>query len=245
MWPDHRRSSSACLTRLLGPFILAAGACLLAVLALMNAGSMPVAALLMGGVLLVTLALVLILGRRLEAAHELALVAALAALATASRVLFAALPNFKPVTFIVMASGIALGPSSGFMVGAATGLVSNFFFGQGPWTPWQMLGWGIAGLVGGILGKIRPKPSRLIMAVAAGVLSLAFDWFVSIWMFIAFTNRSLGALVALLAQGIPFDVAHVAASTLCAVAFGPQIVKILARFHVRTSPRLIPVEDEL
>ena len=70
---------------------------------------------------------------RLSTAHQLAIVAALAAFATASRLLFAALPNFKPVTFIVLVAGVALGPAPGFMVGATTGLVSNLFFYQAKW----------------------------------------------------------------------------------------------------------------
>src|ERR1700745_953726 len=81
-------------------------------------------------------------------ARVVALVATLAALAALGRIAFAALPNVKPTTDIVLIAGYALGGAPGFVVGALTGLVSNFFFGQGPWTPWQMAGWGVAGLIG-------------------------------------------------------------------------------------------------
>src|SRR5215475_2056795 len=77
-----------------------------------------------------------------------ALVAALAALAIAGRIAFAAFPNVKPTTDIVIFAGYALGGAPGFAVGALTGLVSNFWLGQGPWTPWQMAGWGMTGLLG-------------------------------------------------------------------------------------------------
>ena len=82
-----------------------------------------------------------------------ALVAALAALAIAGRIAFAAFPNVKPTTDIVIFAGYALGPAPGFAVGALTALVSNFWFGQGPWTPWQMAGWGLCGLLGAALAR--------------------------------------------------------------------------------------------
>src|SRR5437660_3276623 len=71
-----------------------------------------------------------------------AMVAALAALAVAGRVLFAAIPNVQATTDVVLICGYALGAGPGFAVGAIAALVSNLFLGQGPWTPWQMAGWG-------------------------------------------------------------------------------------------------------
>ena len=77
----------------------------------------------------------------------LALVATLAAMAALGRVAFAALPNVKPTTDIVLISGYVLGGAPGFMVGAIAALASNLCFGQGPWTPWQMVAWGGVGLL--------------------------------------------------------------------------------------------------
>ncbi len=182
-------------------------------------------------------------GARATAATELSLVAALAALATASRVLFASLPNVKPVTFVVLVSGVALGSGPGFMVGATSALVSNLFFGQGPWTPWQMLAWGAVGAVGGLIGRGGRLPRRWELVVAGGVLALAFDWFVTLWMFLAYTARSWPALVALYTQGLPFDLAHVAATCLFAGLFGVQAVTIVARFRVRTRVTFVGLED--
>ena len=81
-------------------------------------------------------------------ARVLALIATLAALAALGRVAFAPLPNVKPTTDIVLLTGYVLGGAPGFAVGAVAALASNVFFGQGPWTPWQMVGWGAAGLAG-------------------------------------------------------------------------------------------------
>jgi energy-coupling factor transport system substrate-specific component len=182
-------------------------------------------------------------GARDASAQELSLVASLAALATASRVLFAGLPNVKPVTFVVLVSGVALGPAPGFMVGATSALVSNVFFGQGPWTPWQMLAWGGVGIVGGLLGRGSRTPRRWELVAAGAALALAFDWFVTLWMYIAFTVHSWPALVALYARGLPFDVAHVAATALFAGLFGVQAVRIVARFRVRTRVKFVGLED--
>ena len=79
--------------------------------------------------------------------------ATLAALAAAGRILFAPIPDFKPVSAICIIAGVVFGKHSGFMVGALAALCSNFFFGQGPWTPWQMYAWGLVGYIAGALAK--------------------------------------------------------------------------------------------
>ena len=83
----------------------------------------------------------------------LALVAALAALAVVGRLAFAAFPNVKPTTDIVLFAGFALGAVPGFAVGAVTAIVSNIFLSQGPWTVWQMAGWGAVGVGGAVLAR--------------------------------------------------------------------------------------------
>ena len=88
-------------------------------------------------------------GRKPQA-RELVMIAVLCALAVASRAAFAFLPNFKPIYGIIIISGIAFGPQAGFLVGAIGAFASNFLFGQGPWTPWQMLAYGICGLISGL-----------------------------------------------------------------------------------------------
>ena len=86
-------------------------------------------------------------------ARELVTLAVMCALAVASRVVML-IPNFKPMTAIVMITGIALGAQSGFVCGAVGAFASNFFFSQGPWTPWQMMAYGFAGfLAGGLFHK--------------------------------------------------------------------------------------------
>ena len=90
--------------------------------------------------------------------RTVALVATLAALATLGRIAFAALPSVKPTTDIVLIAGYTLGGAPGFAVGATSAIASNIFFGEGPWTPWQMLAWGLVGLAGAGLARWRIPP---------------------------------------------------------------------------------------
>ena len=85
-------------------------------------------------------------GRR-PTAREIAVVAVLTALAVAARAAFIWVPHFKPMAAVIMIAGLAAGPQTGFLVGSVAALASNFIFGQGPWTPWQMLAFGVAGPV--------------------------------------------------------------------------------------------------
>lgn len=96
---------------------------------------------------------------RRPGAREIVAISVMCAIAVASRVAFIMLPSFKPMVGIIMITGMAFGPSAGFLTGAVSGFVSNFVFGQGPWTPWQMFAFGLAGFVAGLLAKKdRLKP---------------------------------------------------------------------------------------
>lgn len=95
----------------------------------------------------------------------------LAALAAAGRILFGPIPDFKPVSAIAIIAGATLGRRNGFMVGALAALTSNFFFGQGMWTPWQMYASvrGIRWRCAGVCGCVRPRRRHRAHASAAGV----------------------------------------------------------------------------
>ena len=84
-------------------------------------------------------------------ARELVVISVLCAIAVAGRAAFFMLPHFKPVVALVIIAGVCFGGETGFLVGAVTGFVSNFFAGQGPWTPWQMFAFGIIGFIAGML----------------------------------------------------------------------------------------------
>lgn len=96
-------------------------------------------------------------------ARELVVIAVLAALAVAARVAIP-IPNFKAIFAIIMLSGIAFGPETGFLVGAVSAFASDFFYGQGAYTPWQMFAYGAGGMLAGFLfakGRLPRKPAAM------------------------------------------------------------------------------------
>ena len=178
--------------------------------------------------------------RSRPSSRTVAIVASLAALATLGRIAFAPLPSVKPTTDIVLIAGFVLGGPPGFAVGAVAAIASNIVFGQGPWTPWQMLAWGLVGVVGGLMGIRGRRPRRWELVVVGAALSVGFDWFVTVWMYLSYTPHTWPALVALYGQGLPFDVSHLSATAILAALFGPRAVAIIARFRARTSVTFLP-----
>ena len=171
-------------------------------------------------------------------ARIVALVATLAAFAALGRIAFAALPNVKPTTDIVLIAGYTLGSAPGFVVGALAGLTSNFFFGQGPWTPWQMAAWGAAGLVGAGLGTVtRRRLRRVPLAMICALVGFAFTAVQDVGDWVTFSDHSLGALGAYVGKGLGFDAIHAGGCLVFALAFGPMLVRSIARFAARLQIR--------
>jgi prenyltransferase/squalene oxidase-like repeat protein len=163
-----------------------------------------------------------------------ALVAVLAALAIAGRIAFAAFPNVKPTTDIVVFAGYALGPAPGFAVGALAGLVSNFWFGQGPWTPWQMLGWGICGVLGALLALGSRNIGRFTLAAACGLVGIAYGVLLNFSLMATYGgDLSLERFLALEARAVPFDAAHALGNVAFALVAGPAMIRMLTRFRQR------------
>jgi energy-coupling factor transport system substrate-specific component len=171
-------------------------------------------------------------------AKLVALVAALAALAVAGRVLFAAIPNVQATTDVALLSGYALGPAPGFVVGAIAALASNVFLGQGPWTPWEMLGWGAAGLLGAWLAVVsRRRLGRLPLAVACAIAGFLFGAWMDLFTLVAFTDSSTQGYLAISVVSLPFNIAHAVGNFLICLAFGPAFVRMLVRFRLRLTVR--------
>ena len=112
--------------------------------------------------------------------RRLVIIAVMTAMSVLGRFVFGALPAFKPITAIVIVTAIWMGPECGFMVGSLTAVISNFYFGQGPWTPFQMVAWGLIGVIAGLLSKPLKKNKVLlyIFGFFAGVL---YSNFMDIW----------------------------------------------------------------
>jgi energy-coupling factor transport system substrate-specific component len=167
-------------------------------------------------------------------AQVVALVAALAALAIAGRIAFAAFPNVKPTTDIIVFAGYALGGAPGFAVGALTALVSNFWFGQGPWTPWQMAGWGLCGVLGAVLSLGVRNAGRVTLAATCAFAGIAYGALMNFSLMATYGgDLSLRHFLVLEARAIPFEIAHVLGNVVLALVAGPAMVRMLVRFRER------------
>jgi energy-coupling factor transport system substrate-specific component len=162
---------------------------------------------------------------------ELVLIATLAAAAAAGRILFAAIPNVQPVTVTAVVAGVALGPRAGASVGALAALVSNFYLGQGAYTPWQMVAWGLCGLLGGLMAPLLRR--RLALAVFCFALGFGFDALMNIWEWLSFYPHTWQAFTALYVRGIWFDAAHATGNFALALAVGPELRRLLERYARR------------
>ena len=124
------------------------------------------------------------------------------------------------MTVIVVAAGVALGARAGIGVGATAAFVSNFFLGQGLWTPWQMLAWGGCGAVGALLAPLLRR--RIPFAIVCCLLGFAFGFVLDVWNWYAFYPHTWASFAARQATGFPFDVAHATGNLVLALAAGPR-----------------------
>lgn len=166
--------------------------------------------------------------------REVALMAVLAAIAAVARVPFALLPSIQPTTFIVIISGFVLGPRAGFMVGATAALASNFFLGQGPWTPWQMMGWGLAGLLAGWGKLFFPRALLKGLPIFCFFWGYIFGWLMNLWSWLAFIYPlNWQSFLVACAASFWFDSLHALGNAAFYLLFGPTFIKILTRYSRR------------
>ncbi|MED1782246.1 ECF transporter S component [Brevibacillus fortis] len=171
----------------------------------------------------------------------IAVIATLGAIASIARVPFAAIPNVQPTTFLVMLSGYVFGIRVGFLVGVIAAVFSNFFLGQGTWTLWQMMAWGLSGAFAGglryVTGRSAQPPlsksvDKWLFVGSCTAWGFLFDWIMNLWIFVgmgAFMN--IGSFLALYSAGLAFDIAHAAGNFLFALLLGPGFARIFTRYH--------------
>ena len=174
--------------------------------------------------------------KRRPQARELILIAVLCALGMAGRMAFMVLPNFKPLTALVILTAVALGGETGFLVGALTMLLSNMYFQQGPWTPYQMFAMGLIGLLAGVLfRKGLLRRDRLSLSVFGGLA--AFFLYGGVMnpaaMLLYQPTPSKQLLVAYILQGIPVDLVHAVSTFLFLWLLAEPMLEILDRIKTK------------
>ena len=112
--------------------------------------------------------------------RRLVLIAVMVALSVVGRFVFAPVPGFKPITAMVAVTAMYFGSEAGFMTGALTAVISNFYFGQGPWTPFQMFAWGIIGFIIGLIAEPL-KRSTFLLVLSGIIAGVAFSLLMDVW----------------------------------------------------------------
>lgn len=175
-------------------------------------------------------------------ARELVLLAVMCALAVVARVAFVWVPHFKPMAAIVMLAGIAFGRSSGFLVGSVAMLASNFIFGQGPWTPWQMLSFGLCGYVFGLLADhgVFPRDNltwgcrlALSAAGAAFVVLVSGPVLDTSALFFMISRITPESAIAVYLAGVPVNCVQASATFATLLLLANPLLGKLARLRTK------------
>ena len=175
--------------------------------------------------------------KRRPEARELVVLAVMIAIGVAGRAAFYMLPQFKPIVAITVITGVAFGCESGFIVGAMIAFVSNFIFGQGPWTPWQMEALGLMGFLAGLLFHRKDgRLPKLVPLVIFGVLGtiLIYGVIADIsTVFTAYSEISWGIVWAKLGSGFVMNLVHAGATLIFLLILARPMLKKLSRIQVK------------
>lgn len=174
------------------------------------------------------------LERSKAGAREIIIIAVMSAFSVIGRLIFAPVPGFKPVTAITVISGIALGPEAGFLVGSVSAIVSNIFFGQGPWTPFQMFVWGIIGFIAGIIFRDRIKPNRVALCIFGAFSGVLFSAMMDIWTVLAVDGTwSWQRYFAAMASAVPFMIVYAVSNVIFLMILAKPFLEKLNRIKTK------------
>ncbi len=143
------------------------------------------------------------------------------------------IPFLKPVAAVTTVSGMYLGSFSGFLVGALSALVSNFYFGQGPWTPHQMFAWGLIGFFSGVFSKVIEK-SRLALVLFAVISAIGYSMLLDVWTVLWYNGTfSLSLYTAALVTSLPHTLLYTVSNVIFLVLLHPSLGARLKRIKIK------------
>lgn len=169
-------------------------------------------------------------------AKEIIMIAVMSAIAVAGRAAFIAVPFFKPVAALVIITGVALGAQSGFLCGAMSMLVSNFIFGQGSWTPWQMAAFGAIGFISGLLffnKQKRQKPLYIAIFGVVTVILIVGPILDLSGLFMTSQPPDTAGILAVFIAGIPVNLVQAAATLLFLLFLSKPMLEKLNRVKIK------------
>ena len=166
--------------------------------------------------------------------RELVVIAVMCAISVVGRIIFAPIPGFKPVSAVVIITGMALGAEAGFITGSMTALASNVFFGQGPWTPFQMFSWGIIGFLSGLIFFGRKKKS-IFGLIAAGVLrGVLFSLFMDVGATVSISGEFImGEYILNITAAIPVTIEYAVSNVIFLIVLSKPFNEKLERIKLK------------
>lgn len=189
--------------------------------------------ILLGITLIYTAIFLFIKGRKLFeelSIEEVVLISILSSIAGVTRVPFAAIPSFQPTTAIIIIVGIVYGRKIGFITGIIAAFVSNIFLGHGPWTPWQMIAWGLCGF---FAEYIRGK-NKYIIYLYGFLSGILFGWFMNIWHIVGFVDViNIKTIFLTYVSSFYFDLIHGVGNVMFIAMLLPTLYKFLNRIKIK------------
>lgn len=176
--------------------------------------------------------------KRKPKTREIVTLAVMTALAVVGRLAFFMTPQVKPCAAIIIITGVMLGRQSGFLCGALTAFVSGFFFGQGPWTPWQMIAFGIIGFLSGVLfskKNIKYAYNKWIISIYGFLATFVIYGFIldTATVFMYTDTPKTETFVATYLSGIGFNLIHAASTFVVLCLISNATIKKLERLKIK------------
>lgn len=170
--------------------------------------------------------------------RRIVIIAVMIAISVAGRVAFTALQGFKPVAAIVIITAIYLGAEAGFLTGSMSAIISNIYFGQGPWTPFQMFSWGMIGFIAGIpfMQKLLLK-NRVVLSIYGIFSGIIFSLIMDIWTTLSIDGiYNMKRYMAAVATSFPFmaiyAISNVVFLMLAVKPFGEKLERIKTKYGI-------------
>lgn len=212
--------------------------CALIIFAAVNYSSVNFTFVVTAGVLLVLTVLFAGFEKRMLKARDMMPIAVMCSCAVVGRVIFSFIPQIQPVTVIVMVMGVCLGRYTGFISGALCALISNMILGQGPWTVWQMLGWGIVGLICGCLMNKKISENMIFMCVLSFLMAFVYGFITDFWTisFLSSEGLSVRMIAGVYSASAVFNAVHGAGNVIfCILLYRPlrsKLIRIRRKYGV-------------
>lgn len=174
--------------------------------------------------------------RKKPKAREIVILSVMVSAAVVGRAAFFMVPNFKPMLAIIIISAVALGKESGFFIGAMAAFVSNFFFGQGPWTPWQMMAMAVIGYLAGLIFGGCSKNIKKLPLMVFGWIGVFFIYggIVDIWTILVMTEKpTIETVIMVYSAAMGFNMMHATATVIFIFFLIKPVISKLERIKTK------------